>query len=1486
MAELERHDLAALLDRLEALEDPLLAWGVVHEAISNEELDGAVDAWLDQSGRGDDPDDVIDELLDAGLLLEAKEVGGYRTRIGETMRLLVDLRQLRRPKGTQELNWRGAPTLVHGIRYVRRPRYYPAYDVDPRALEADLTVDDSLEREVFRALTDSVAFRLAGFQARATEQLITRVRTRQISGVVIGAGTGAGKTLAFYLPAWTAIASSFDLSHRVRALALYPRNELLRDQLQSGVESAVRLAPLFKRRIGRVPRVGALFGQVPQAVRALRGRYYTAWTKQGDAYRCPYLSCPQPNDDGSACRGDLVVDVPEDSHDLDAHLRCVACGRDLDPDLFPVSRNQLRQRPADLLYSSTEMLNRTLLDDETGPLLGIDVPRGPELVLLDEIHTYGAASGAMTAHTIRRWRRRVSSGPVFVGLSATLMDAPRFFGELVGLYASDVEYIDPLPDELIPEAAEYQVVVRGDPTSRAGLLSTTIQSAMLTGRTMDALGAPRSHGLFGEKVFAFTDDLDVTNRLYFDLLDAEGQRHRSWGPNAPHATSLAHLRRTDVDADVDARRGLGQVWDLATAIGHGLGPDDRLAIGRTSSQDTGLDEFAQVVVATASLEVGVDDERAGAVLQHKAPRDMAAFIQRKGRAGRPRGSRPLTIVVLSDWGRDRAAYESWDRLLSPTLRPMNLPVGNVHILRMQATQSMLEWAASRAGPAVRGQGLWQTLSGVRAHPRDVAAQEAIANAMEELLTSDAARESLAAHVGQALRLERTTVEDLLWQSPRPVVLAAAPAMIRRIRDRWARTLDGVDDIESPHPREDAGARQPLPTFIPGTLFSPLAVPEVAINLPEWSQRRKHEVEPTMMGVSQALRELAPGRITKRFAIDSDLDRAWVPVRNLQDEIDVTQFVTAHQSEGTIGPDEVPLARPLEIRTEQPDRALRDSTNGRPVWRSQLRPTGPGTPLRIVHQDPLGALVTALEAHLHRDQSHVEAARGMVASDISLVFDDGSREFGRVPLVRDGAPVALGSVQDVDGLLVRTQVEVPHAVWSGRLGAQLRRDRFQHLVMTDDHLREILGPFGAELVHDVVLTGVLHRAATDGSDLRAAWEAFSSNTDESLDDALRILLASPGQSSTSFEPGTGGDQEETARRALGRPDVLGLVGELATCLWEDPRDEDLEWVRVRAVRTVGELLLGGARLLCPDQDPDSVLVDVEPEGSEPGEVWLTETTVGGGGFMEAVVDAIVAEPSRFLRLARATLRPGAATLSASALATVVERLPVDGDLQLAFATYRGAPTLADRGTALGRVGDALQALGITATPDIVASVANRLLRPGSSPATDEFVLGTLTAWRSEEERLGLEIPLRTWCHLDAARNGELDERRLDDLQLLLWPRGSAPHDAQLSSWSPYHDDPGPSATLAEFLLRPADDASIEFTTVDETWDAACDALRETGACRVRASARDQATLLDFLAQSTTRAVELEWLRLYARVTSFERDGTDTLWVELDLPEVRA
>ncbi len=123
--------------------------------------------------------------------------------------------------------------------------------------------------------------------------------------------------------------------------------------------------------------------------------------------------------------------------------------------------------------------------------------------------------------------------------------------------------------------------------------------------------------------------------------------------------------------------------------------DRALRIARTSSQDTGVDSAADVIAATSSLEVGFNDPRVGAVIQHKAPRDMASFLQRRGRAGRELAMRPMTVVVLSDYGRDRIAYQTYESLLDPEIDARTLPVSNRFVVKIQATHALLDWIVGR-----------------------------------------------------------------------------------------------------------------------------------------------------------------------------------------------------------------------------------------------------------------------------------------------------------------------------------------------------------------------------------------------------------------------------------------------------------------------------------------------------------------------------------------------------------------------------------------------------------------------------------------------------------------------------------------------------------------------------------------------------------------------------------------------------------------------
>ncbi len=172
------------------------------------------------------------------------------------------------------------------------------------------------------------------------------------------------------------------------------------------------------------------------------------------------------------------------------------CSVSIPGDELPLTREALRKAPPDVLFTTTEMLNRHLSTWEDEQLLGLGA-NPPRVALIDEAHTYASVSGAQSALLLRRWHAAVGGKVHFVGLSATLADAASFFARLTGVPEDRVALIEPL--EFEEEGMEYQLVLRGDPASGTQLLSTTIQAAMLLRRVLDVRSDPVSNGAYGSK---------------------------------------------------------------------------------------------------------------------------------------------------------------------------------------------------------------------------------------------------------------------------------------------------------------------------------------------------------------------------------------------------------------------------------------------------------------------------------------------------------------------------------------------------------------------------------------------------------------------------------------------------------------------------------------------------------------------------------------------------------------------------------------------------------------------------------------------------------------------------------------------------------------------------------------------------------------------------------------------------------------------------
>lgn len=1506
--------ILAALDQIEQREARLLTWGLVDGFLTSEEIADLIDPLLDDPRYADGSSfvrasQVIDVLKARALLFDIGEAPGtrYRSRMAEAVRLFFRLRQLF-PKHSGLIGWQNAPTLVADFRFIWRRRRYPKRSIN--ALEAlaaiSAVTSDGYARQAIASLIESygVKFTLARFQVAAAARILGGFESSRSIATLVSAGTGSGKTLAFYLPGLARIASHIQrdaaTSRWVKILALYPRNELLKDQFAEVYAQARRLDVSLAGRGLRKILIGTFFGPTPYS--AATAHEAKGWRSHADGIVCEYLRCPRDGCDGEMVWGEA------DRRMGTERLSCLECGKRIESDEIILTRSRLERESPDILFTTTEMLNQRMGDDRVRHLFGLgDLCRRPvEIMLLDEVHTYSGGSGAQVAFLLRRWRHLLGKPVSFVGLSATLTDGARFFGRLTGLNEHASIEIAPSVGDMIAEGAEYLIALRGDPVSRTALLSTTIQAAMLLSRILDAPDVLKSEGIFGERLFLFADNIDVINRMYFAMLDAEGRRSTGAVDMMRHPNGgLAVLRRP---MSSQQRKLHGQDWGVPVEIGHSLQPNDRKSVGRVMAMDPGVGNNLDIIVATASLEVGFNDPRVGGVIQHKAPVDVAQFLQRKGRAGRSRRMRPWTVAVLSDYGRDRIAYQGYDLLFDPQVPVRTLPIGNRYVERIQGVYVTLDYLSQMIGPGTRGS-VWTNLVGPASAPNQRERQARLASIMRRLLIDASEQDRYATFISNALRLGTDEVQSLLWEHPRPLLTQVLPTALRRLETGWRANGQAGGDYQI--------RNSPLPEFAPANLFSELNLPEVEIVLP---RAGGVPPDPVTMPIAQAMREFAAGRVSRRFGLSHGRERHWLcpqPDQNRPQKFALDSCVQADPLgdwliQSFAGPRRVPVYRPRVITVQLPPPNIVDTSNARLRWRTQIVARQSGLVLEPPQSSHWARHVADVRFHTHQGLSPVELRRMALVSDATINFQDGTALVKEFSFEMGEAPAALGFSLAVDAMSIR--LRFPQAMWSD-LGDEsniryraMRTARFHDQALRGGYLVMVDSPFAREWLAHLLLASLSNEAIARSISLQGAAANLAGGTaDLSLQQTLDILFQSAVVDDINAQANVQDRLRQDLAALLADPRVHAGLFDLAAILWT-PITADWEpWLRERFAATAGAAAFSAVLSLCPEIDGDALVVDIDAGPreeddvfvGEPGaEVWITELAPGGNGHIEEVLRQYAEDPRRFFNLMTAALRDNDFSLSdfqlQRYLETVVEN-DTNGGVSLAAQAFRSAYGAYESYRAFSVLRQSLAEEGFATFHAFIVALANRVLRPGSSSESDAFFLEAIRHWDTQEQRLGVELDARVIAYR-LARRGDIDtalafagidaptinpvQWRFGVIYGLLWPRGAQIRQSGLRLYSTYVDLPLPEPLLLRSYLE---EGMYAIDVSEAGWKERClERLADVGAVTLSCPTASSMRLADALSFIATNPVQANYLSVFAHVQAVRRVA-DSLHVDLDVAE---
>ncbi|MFV0307403.1 MAG: DEAD/DEAH box helicase [Desertimonas sp.] len=282
-------------------------------------------------------------------------------------------------------------------------------------------------------------------------------------------------------------------------------------------------------------------------------------------------------------------------------------------------RQKLIRNPPDLLITTPESLYLMLTSSAAETLASV------ETVIIDEIHALAATKrGAHMSLSLERLEEVTARAPQRIGLSATqrpLEEVARFLG---GFAAPARPRPVAIVDAGIRKPLAVDVVIpvedMGDLAAGAAAEAPAGPGAdLLAGVTSGAGGAPRRASIW-PSIYPRILDQVLEHRSTIIFCNGRRQTERL----AAQLNELAEQRGIGIDPET----GLRNAGDLVKAHHGSLAREQRVLV-----EDELKRGSLRAIVATSSLELGIDMGAVDLVIQVESPGAVSRGLQRIGRAG-------------------------------------------------------------------------------------------------------------------------------------------------------------------------------------------------------------------------------------------------------------------------------------------------------------------------------------------------------------------------------------------------------------------------------------------------------------------------------------------------------------------------------------------------------------------------------------------------------------------------------------------------------------------------------------------------------------------------------------------------------------------------------------------------------------------------------------------------------------------------------------
>ncbi|GAB3710818.1 ATP-dependent helicase [Nocardiopsis oceani] len=409
---------------------------------------------------------------------------------------------------------------------------------------------------------------------------------------------------------------------------------------------------------------------------------------------------PVPEDRSRRCRVLYVSPLKALAVDVERNLRkplagiaaaAEASGEELSPvtvgvrtgDTPAQERRRQATRPPDVLITTPESLFLVLTSKAREGLSGV------ETVIVDEVHALaGTKRGAHLALSLERLTALLDRPAQRIGLSATVRPreaVAEYLGGATVVAPPDTPHMDlrveaPVPDLDEPGSPSPEGV---PPDPRAGnTMSRGSVWPHVERRVLELVEEHRS-------TIVFTNGRRTAEKLCARLNDLHGERGGAGGlpPEEVAAQVTGQSEQSRGGDAVIARAHHGSMSKAERAL-----IEDDLKAGRL-----------RCVVATSSLELGVDMGAVDLVVQVAAPPSVANGLQRVGRAGHQVGETSRGVFLPQYRGDLLATTVVTERMRAGGIERLEMPSNPLDVLSQQvvAMVAMDDWPVADLAALVR-----------------------------------------------------------------------------------------------------------------------------------------------------------------------------------------------------------------------------------------------------------------------------------------------------------------------------------------------------------------------------------------------------------------------------------------------------------------------------------------------------------------------------------------------------------------------------------------------------------------------------------------------------------------------------------------------------------------------------------------------------------------------------------------------------------------